>query len=69
VPDRDYQQTSSVRVVCRALHCHHGGNADEVSKAAKGKDASQVTPFMFSQGISKCLHPDLGVSKSYQQNG
>ena len=37
--------------------------------AAKAKGASQVTPIRFSQGISKCLHPDLGVSKLYQQNG
>jgi hypothetical protein len=35
---------------------------------AEIKDAFQVTPIIFSKNISKCLHHDLGVSKSYQQN-
>ena len=36
--------------------------------AAEIKNAFQVTPIIFSKNISKCLHHDLGVSKSYQQN-
>ena len=48
---------SSIWVVCRALHCHHSGNADEVSKAAEVQDTSQVTPIRFSYEHIQMLAP------------
>jgi len=70
-PPNSWPRTSTglkIGELFRALFIVMVGDTADAGKYRRAwRGVSQVTPISFSQGISKHLHHDLGVSKSYQQ--